>query len=107
MKENEDMDLEEMTVTLHLDDKDVECAILVILEVKEQDYIFLLPLDENGENEEGHVWFYGYSENEDDVNEDPVLRYIEDDEEYQAVSDAFDEYLEDSEFDELLDDDSN
>ncbi len=102
MKEKEDMNSEEMTVTLHLDDKDVECAILVILEVNEQDYIFLLPLDENGENEDGHVWFYGYSENEDDVNEEPKLRYIEDDKEYQAVADAFDEYLESSEFDELI-----
>jgi uncharacterized protein YrzB (UPF0473 family) len=102
MKEKEDRNTEEMTVTLHLDDKDVECAILVILEVNEQDYIFLLPLDENGENEDGHVWFYGYSENEDDVNEEPKLRYIEDDEEYQTVADAFDEYLESSEFDELI-----
>lgn len=97
-------DDDDMTVTLHLDDGDVECAILVILEVDGQDYIFLLPLDDNGENEDGHVWFYGYSENEDDANEEPELRYIDDDEEYLKVAEAFDEYLESSEFDELLTD---
>ena len=30
--------------------------------------------------------------------------YIEDDEEYDAVSDAFDEYLDSQEFDELVED---
>ena len=103
MKENDATNSEEMTVTLHLDNKDVKCLILVILEVNEQDYIFLLPLDDSGENQDGHVWFYGYSENKEDVNEEPILRYISDDEEYLTVSDAFDEYLEENEFDELLD----
>lgn len=102
MKEQNNVNDEDMTVTLHLDDGDVECAILVILEVEKKDYIFLLPLDENGENEDGHVWFYGYSEDENDPNEDPELRYIDDDDEYLRVSKAFDEYLENSEFDELL-----
>lgn len=102
MSNQDNVNDEDMTVTLELDDGDVECAVLVILEVDKKDYIFLLPLDENGENEDGHVWFYGYSENEDDVNEEPELRYIEDDDEYLRVAKAFDEYLENSEFDELL-----
>lgn len=104
MAEQNNINDEDMTVTLHLDDGDVECAILVILEVEGEDYIFLLPLDENGENEDGHVWFYGYSENDNDVNEEPELRYIDDDEEYLRVAEAFDEYLENSEFDELITD---
>ena len=33
----------------------------------------------DGENEDGEVWFYGYAENPDDPNEEPVLEYIEDD----------------------------
>ena len=70
-----------------------------------KDYIVLLPLDENGENEDGEVWFYGYSENPDDPNEEPELTYIEDDDEYEAVADAFDEYLDKCEFDEIVDDD--
>ena len=74
---------EEMTVTLDLEDgSSVECAIVTILTVNNQDYIVLLPLDENGENEDGEVWFYRYSENENDPNEEPVLDYIDDDNEY-------------------------
>lgn len=96
---------EEMTVELTLDDGEVvTCAIITILEVAGKDYIVLLPLDENGENEDGEVWFYGYSENPDDPNEEPELMYIEDDEEYEAVADAFDEYLDQCEFDEIVED---
>ena len=93
---------EEMTVTLDLEDgSSVECAIVTILTVNNQDYIILLPLDENGENEDGEVWFYRYSENENDPNEEPVLDYIDDDNEYEAVADAFDEFLDTQEFDEI------
>lgn len=93
---------EEMTVTLDLEDgSSVECAIVTILTVNNQDYIVLLPLDENGENEDGEVWFYRYSENENDPNEEPVLDYIDDDNEYEAVADAFDEFLDTQEFDEI------
>ena len=95
-----------MTVELELDNgTTVTCAIVTILTVSEQDYIVLLPLDENGENSEGEVWFYRYSENPDDPNEEPELGYIDDDDEYEAVADAFDEYLDASEFDELVEDD--
>lgn len=94
---------EEMTVTLELmDGTSVTCAIVTILTVKEQNYIVLLPLDENGENDDGEVWFYRYHENEEDPNEEPELEYIEDDEEYEIVSDAFDEYLDNVEFDEVM-----
>lgn len=97
---------EEMTVDLDLEDgTSVTCAVITILTVSEKDYIVLLPLDESGENTEGEVWFYRYSENPDDPNEEPELTYIEDDEEYEAVADAFDEYLDSAEFDELIDDD--
>ena len=108
MAKNKDLreeqeDDEEMTVELDLEDGTrVTCAIVTILTVNEKDYIALLPLDENGQNEDGEVWFYGYSENPDDPNEEPELTYIEDDEEYEAVADAFDEYLDSVEFDELV-----
>ena len=91
-----------MTVTLELDDGDVDCAVVTILTVDEKDYIALMPLDENGENEDGEVWFYGYKENKDDPNEEPELIYIEDDAEYEKVEEAFDEYLDNCEFDELI-----
>lgn len=94
---------EEMTVTLDLEDgTSVTCAIVTILTVQEQDYIVLLPLEEDGENHDGMVWFYRYFENENDPNEEPVLEYIDDDEEYEIVADAFDEYLDNVEFDEFI-----
>ncbi len=93
---------EEMTVTLTLDDGEVTCAVAAIFSVEDKDYIALLPLDENGENTDGEVWIYGYKEDENDPNAEPELIFIEDEEEYEMVSDAFDEYLDEQEFDELL-----
>lgn len=100
----EELEKEEMTVDLNLDDgSHVTCAVVTILTVTGKDYIALLPLDETGENMDGEVWFYRYSENPEDPNEEPELGYIEDDEEYEAVADAFDEFLDAAEFDELMD----
>ena len=103
MGNTENLD-EEMTVELELDDgSNVTCSIITILEVGGQEYIVLLPLDEDGNNEDGEVWFYRYSENPDDPNEEPELGFIESDEEYEAVAEAFDEYLDQCEFDEIID----
>lgn len=98
----EEIDGEEMIVTLELDNGSVNCAVVTIITVEDKDYIALMPLDENGENEDGEVWFYGYKENPDDPNEEPELIYIEDDAEYEKVEEAFDEYLDNCEFDELI-----
>ncbi len=103
MAKNNDVNDEEMTVELELEDGTlVNCAIITILTVDSRDYIVLLPLNENGDNEDGEVWFYRYSENPDDPNEEPELDFIDDDEEYERVADAFDEYLDNCEFDELV-----
>lgn len=104
MANNNDYEAEEMTVELELEDgTNVNCAVITILTVEEKDYIVLLPLNEKGENEDGEVWFYSYSENPDNPNEEPELGFIADDEEYERVADAFDEYLDNCEFDELVD----
>ena len=96
---------EEMTVELELEDgTNVTCSVVTILEVEGQDYIGLLPLDDKGDNRDGEVWFYRYRENPDDPNEEPELGYIDSHEEYERVADAFDEYLDECEFDELADD---
>ena len=106
-QDNEIDEREDITVTLTLDDdRELECASITIFEAGGRDYIALLPLNEDGENTEGEVWFYRYSENPKDPNEEPALGYIEDDEEYEAVADAFDEFLDTAEFDELVDDES-
>lgn len=100
---SEETEKEEMTVDLELDDgTKVTCAVVTILTVAGKDYIALLPLTDNGDNTDGEVWFYRYSENPKDPNEEPELGYIEDDEEYEAVADAFDEFLDNAEFDELV-----
>lgn len=105
MKNNHENE-EEMTVELELEDGTVvNCAVVTILTVESRDYIALLPINEDGINEDGEVWFYAYHENPDDPNEEPELDYIEDDDEYEKVADAFDEYLDNCEFDELIDDD--
>ncbi len=99
---DQSMAQEEMTVELELDEGIVTCSVVTIFSVGEKDYIALLPLSGNSDNEDGSVWIYGYSENPDDPNEEPELRYIEDEEEYEQASDAFDEYLDSCEFDEIL-----
>ena len=91
---------EEITVTLTLDNDEVlECAVLTIYEAGGRQYIALLPLDENGE-EEGAVYIYRYIETDP---ENPDLENIEDDEEYEIAADAFDEWLDEQEFEEDLD----
>lgn len=103
MSKKENFEAEEMTVEMSLEDGTVvNCAVIAIFPVDDKDYIALLPLDENGDNEDGEVWIYGYSENPDDPNEEPELTYIDDDDEYDRVADAFDEYLDQCEFDEVV-----
>ena len=97
---------EQMTVDVEIETKDgkievVTCAIIIVLTVNNKDYIVLLPLDENGQNNDGNVWFYEFIVNGDDS--EPELGYISDDAEYEAVAEAFNLYLDDVEFDELID----
>ncbi len=90
---------EEMSVSIELEDGfTVECSVVTILEVEGKDYIVLLPGDTAGRFPDDEVWFYGYRENPDDPNEEPELIYIEDDEEYEKVSEAFDEYQDELDF---------
>ena len=95
-----DDDPDDYRVTLDLDDgTSVECAILTILEVDEQDYIVLVPVDENDEPiEEGEVFIYRYYEDEDG---NPSLDNIDNDDEFDRVSECFDEFLDEQEFNEL------
>lgn len=97
---------EQTTVDIELDGEDgkvktVTCAIIIVLTVNSKDYIVLLPLDKNGQNDDGNVWFYEFVYHGED--EEPELGYIEDDAEYEAVAEAFNQYLDDVEFDEIVD----
>ena len=100
-KENNNME-EVLTVTLTLDDDEVvECAVLTTYEANGKEYIALLPLDENGESESGDVYLYRYAE----VDGEPTLENIEDDDEYEIAADAFDEWMDEQDFDEMYDED--
>lgn len=91
-----------MTVTLTLDDDtEVECVVLTIFKAGEREYIALLPM-EGADSEEGEVYLYRYSESEDGA---PTLDNIEDDDEYEIVAEAFDELLDEQEYDELVGED--
>lgn len=87
------------TVTLTLDDdSELECIVLNIFKGGDREYIALLPT-EGIEAEEGTVYLYRY---EEDEQGNPNLTNIESDEEYEIASDAFDEMLDDEEYDELV-----
>lgn len=89
----------DITVTVNMDDGSVvECAILTIYEAGGRDYIALLPLNEDGENEGGEVYLYRYTTTE----EGPVLENIETDEEYEVAADRFDEMLDELQYEEDL-----
>lgn len=90
-----------LTVTLTLDNDEVlECAVLTIFETLGKKYIALLPLDEDGESEEGDVFLYRYIDTDP---ESPELENIIEDDEYEAAADAFDEWMDTQEFEFLED----
>ena len=67
-------EMDDIRVELELDDKTVQCKILTIFETEGQDYIALLPLDENGEEpDEGEVYIYRYFEDEEGDPIDPGM----------------------------------
>lgn len=77
-EQNMNPEEEVVTVTLTLDnDEVVECAVLTVYTANDKEYIALLPLNEEGESEDGDVYLYRYEE----VDGEPTLSNIEDDDE--------------------------
>ena len=95
---------ESLTVTLTLEnDEELECAVLTIFETDGREYIALLPLDENGDNEDGQVYLYRFIDHGED--EEPGLENILEDEEFERVSEAFNSWMEEQDFGDIdLDD---
>jgi uncharacterized protein YrzB (UPF0473 family) len=88
---------DDIRVTLELDEGERECTILTIYEVDGQDYIALMPLEEDGSvPDEGEVYLYRYAEDADGL---PEIGFIESDEEYEAAADRFDELLDEDLYD--------
>ena len=89
---------EESTVTLTLDDgTELECAVVAIFPAGSNEYIALLPLEQDDE-EEGEVFLYRFIQKE---NHEIDLINIESDEEYELVTDAFEELLDEEEFNDM------
>ena len=100
-KQNENDNISEIdtndydTVTLYLDDgAELECLVLCVYEAMEKQYIALLPINDEEDND---VIFYRYSEDE---NGEPIIDNIDTEDEYEIAEDAFDELLDEEEFDE-------
>lgn len=97
---NEEMEHDQVTLTLD-DGTEMVCDILAIFPCNEKEYIALLPQDAD---EEAEVFLYQFVQaGEDEVD----LINIEDDDEFEAVSDAFDEFLDSQDFDEIFSDDED
>ena len=99
MSDNKDFNnnSEYSTVTLSLDDgTELECNN-PYFPAGDKNYIALLPIADIDE-EESEVYLYRFSL---DSNNEPVLENIDSDEEYEIVSDAFDEELDAMEYEEL------
>lgn len=89
------------TMTLDLDDGGkLECIVLNVFPVNNREYIALLPMNDEGHVEEdAQIFLYRLEElGDDEVN----LETIEDDDEFELVSDYFDEMLDEQEFNELF-----
>lgn len=100
MANAEDFELGTMTLILE-DDSEEEFGIDAIFPVEDPKYIALVPLNSE---EDDTVYFYYYSEDE---SGEPVIDNIESDEEQEAAMDAYDEFIDYLEYQELLDDDED
>lgn len=94
--ESEDIEFhnirEEAIMHLTLEDNtELDAIVLGFFEVDEREYVALLP------EEEEDVLIYEYLELEDEAFD---LKYIDDDEEFQAVSETFHELFSDEEIEE-------
>jgi len=100
MKNYDDV-CDQITLTLD-DDSELLCDVIATFPAKyngqENMYIALLETDAA---EDAEIFLYRFIENGEDID----LQNIEDDEEFEIVSDAFDELLDEEEFDSLMDDD--
>lgn len=90
-----DDNADQITLTLE-DGTELICDVIAIFPVDGKNYIALLP---QGDDPDTEIFLYRFEQKgEDDVD----LINIEDDEEFDAVSDAFDELLDNAEFDEMF-----
>ncbi len=84
-------------ITLTTEDgESIDTEIIAAIEIEElqKEYVAALPVEANEEFEEGEVLLLIYSE---DANGDPEFAPVEDDEEFEMVSSAFEQFFEEDE----------
>lgn len=96
-----DEELEIITIDLE-NGESIDCQILSILNVANQDYIYLLPSEGSNIADEGEFFIYKYFEDE---NEEITLDNNLSDEEFEMAADAFDALLDEQEYFEIVDND--
>lgn len=94
----EDMDFEQshdiITLTLD-DDTELECVVLNIFTVEDKEYIALISVEELAQDDhDGEVLIYQFKQTDD---EEPELINIETDEEFDLVSEAFSQLMDELE----------
>lgn len=95
-----DEDEDEYVVTLPLEDgTELDCDVITLFELEGQDYVALYPCD--GEPDEIYLFRTKYQLGSDNME----LEEIDDEEEFKAVSDTFDEIMEQEEWNDLLGED--
>lgn len=87
----------EDTITLILEQGEVECGIIASFPLEGKDYVALLPLTPIEGLEENEILLYAYTREGDEFD----LIDIEDDDEFEKVADAFDEMLDEAAFQDM------
>lgn len=93
-----DEELDQITLTLE-DNTELVCDVIAYFPCDGKNYVALLPVDDP----DSDFFLYRYEERGDEIE----LFDIEDDDEFDAASDVFDEMLDDAEFDEMFDDEDD
>ena len=90
-------DQEDVQITLTLDDGSEHlCNVICIFPLNDKRYIVVSPMEGPQKDE---MYIYAFAEDE---NDEPILSLIENDDEYDAAADRFDELLDEEEFDEWI-----
>ena len=101
MSKEEETFNDEVTLTLE-DDTELVCDVLATFDAnvnnETRTYIALLPKNAGPDD---NVFIYRFTEKGDDIE----LGYIDDEEEFEIAADAYDEYIDNIEFDEMLGED--
>lgn len=106
MSKQNDEELDDIEMmSLELDDgTKLECEIVATFDVEDTSYIALLPIEAPEDYDDDEVLVYRYIEL---PNDEFTLEPIEDEEEFDIVADAFDEILDEMEFNSMSEDDQS